>query len=712
MTIYISKEDFEKDYLYVKRIKDNIVSGLVYDFREGLFLELLLIDSDIFTDTYFNNKVRKGESDTGFRDLVSGGLRKNNNKEYYTKAKSTVRDELIKVNVRSQGTLRAFFSLKIKERILPLVKESILEEIVRESDDNKNIKNASDEEKSKAQDRYDMQIEKLWYSLEEIVTPQNTYYKELYDEISQNLRNHSNLEDLLSLLLLISIFQDDIYLLYPKYCSRWSEEGFFPFHPEIKPLTAETEDKMPGDSIPLDTIDFFRKALSKESELGKISNIDMAFHGGTLWLYDGKRHALLIKAIENGVKIRVLINTTTQVENICSHMRQPGLHYTGFEKNANEWRIFMEAHSGLVEVRVAQIPLLHRTYIIKGGCDKGWSNITYYTYGHDISEAQCSCFSNTDNIYRLYLEEFNYIWDKTSKPLSEYCIEVNNEILINSSLMVKSDISHISDDVNDYASTTDKSIIEDDYISRFSKSISIRYQKLMDNIEDVNGYTLPFVPSDFSDLIAHNAEGIIELDRRSVINHDIDPIIYEVFLAQKIARSCEQMDFKNVLQLIHLTSDCWRLFVNSSMQIIGYWVFVGLKSDSFKTFSSGTVDESKLTLQDVCFIDMPGWYNGYLLLSGTVTEHRIPSVTYAVYNSWLQTLESYSNNNIFFSEISSMVASPGGISTLTHIGMEAYASYLLGGKMFRYNLIEIDKIQYLKKHFPHMIQNYMKELKK
>ena len=70
MNSYIPKEDFEKNYLYVKRIKDNIVSGLVYDFRDGHFLELLLIDSNIFTDTYFNNKVRKGEYDNGFRDLV------------------------------------------------------------------------------------------------------------------------------------------------------------------------------------------------------------------------------------------------------------------------------------------------------------------------------------------------------------------------------------------------------------------------------------------------------------------------------------------------------------------------------------------------------------------------------------------------------------------------------------------------------------------
>ncbi len=443
MNSYIPKEDFEKNYLYVKRIKDNIVSGLVYDFRDGHFLELLLIDSNIFTDTYFNNKVRKGESDNGFRDLVSGGLRKKNNQESYNRAKSTVRDELIKINVRSQGLLRMYFSFNIKDRILPLVKESILEEIVREGDDNKNIKQASDEEKSKAQERYDLQIEKLWYALEEIVTPQNTYYKELYNEICEILNSQSNLEDLLSLLLLISIFQDDIYLLYPKYCSRWSEEGFFPFHPEIKLPTDNVEDEVQNDHIPLDTIDFFSKALSNDSELGKISNIDMAFHGGSLWLYDGKKHALLLKAIENGVKVRILINTSAQVKNVCSHMRQPGLRYTGFEKNANEWNAFMETHSDLVEVRIAQIPLLRRTYIIMNDNGKGWANITYYSYGnYDISKDQRLCFGSNYDAYKLYLEEFNYIWTNASTPYTGTDVNINDQIPSNTAAMVKKALSN------------------------------------------------------------------------------------------------------------------------------------------------------------------------------------------------------------------------------------------------------------------------------
>jgi len=78
----------------------------------------------------------------------------------------------------------------------------------------------------------------------------------------------------------------------------------------------------------------------------------MAFHGGSLWLYDGRKNAILKKAIERGIKIRIIINTSLQVDTIASHMRQPGLMYTGFDKNASDWCRFMAEHIDNVEVRI------------------------------------------------------------------------------------------------------------------------------------------------------------------------------------------------------------------------------------------------------------------------------------------------------------------------------------------------------------------------
>lgn len=198
------------------------------------------------------------------------------------------------------------------------------------------------------------------------------------------------------------------------------------------------EEDNQASPIPLATIDFFETALSNESELGKIKSIDMAFHGGSLWLYDGKKNALLIKALDNGVRIRIIINTSSQVEAVCSHMKQTGLLYTGFNKNAKDWENFMSEHSELVEIRIAQIPLLRRAYIIEGDSNKGWANITYYSYGnYDSSKNQSMCFRNANNAYSLYIDEFNYIWNNASVPCSESNIDQDTKIPSDTVAMVK-----------------------------------------------------------------------------------------------------------------------------------------------------------------------------------------------------------------------------------------------------------------------------------
>ena len=115
-------------------------------------------------------------------------------------------------------------------------------------------------------------------------------------------------------------------------------------------------------------------------------------------------------------------------------------------------------------------------------------------------------------------------------------------------------------------------------------------------------------------------------------------------------------------------------------------------------------------MQDVRLLDMPGWYHGYLLLSGVIGAFRTPRVTSAVYQSWLSELERLADLGIFFTEIASMVSSFGGVSSLRNIGMTQCAEYKFGGKMFRYRMTEIDRIPFLMKHCPGLYEKYRKEL--
>ena len=59
-----------------------------------------------------------------------------------------------------------------------------------------------------------------------------------------------------------------------------------------------------------------------------------------------------------------------------------------------------------------------------------------------------------------------------------------------------------------------------------------------------------------------------------------------------------------------------------------------------------------------------------------------------------------------------MVGSAAGNSSLQNIGMKYYADYLFGGKMYKYNLQDIEQISYLERYYPIMTSLYKSEYKK
>lgn len=95
----------------------------------------------------------------------------------------------------------------------------------------------------------------------------------------------------------------------------------------------------------------------------------------------------------------------------------------------------------------------------------------------------------------------------------------------------------------------------------------------------------------------------------------------------------------------------------------------------------------------------------------TIEECRTTNVVNALYSSWLEYIQNLAQTGIFFDEISSMVGSVAGNSSLKNIGMKYYAEYISGGKMYKYDMIHIEQIPYLKRNFPAMTALYQEEYK-
>lgn len=179
---------------------------------------------------------------------------------------------------------------------------------------------------------------------------------------------------------------------------------------------APLENKQKNSGIPNKTSEFFINGLEKLSD---IQCVDMAFHGGAEWHRDSEKVDILTNIIEKNITLRVLVNSSDTVSSVCSHMSQPLKKYVGFDDCVNDWVQLANAYPDVVQVHIAEVPLLHRVYIIRDE-KKGFVNTKYYTYGNYRPEKDFRMvFDDSGMEYKLYTEEFDYIWNNASHGITE-----------------------------------------------------------------------------------------------------------------------------------------------------------------------------------------------------------------------------------------------------------------------------------------------------
>ncbi len=70
--------------------------------------------------------------------------------------------------------------------------------------------------------------------------------------------------------------------------------------------------------------------------------------------------------IENGIHLRILVNSSEAVLKLTESMRQSLKKYVGYDECIENWEALAERYREYIEVRIARNPLLHRLYIIRG----------------------------------------------------------------------------------------------------------------------------------------------------------------------------------------------------------------------------------------------------------------------------------------------------------------------------------------------------------
>lgn len=244
-----------------------------------------------------------------------------------------------------------------------------------------------------------------------------------------------------------------------------------------------------------------------------------------------------------------------------------------------------------------------------------------------------------------------------------------------------------------------------------SQDALLRFANLIDCGDTEDEYVNPYISDDMADITANFIGEITPYNAERCMKEGLNPVLFEVFLAQKIARINKPESCIKSFNLLHQVVNSWTVFLNEEKKIVSYWIFIALKENSYMKISLGKTEEKDISIEDVDFIDMPGHYYGYLLLSGTIKECRTPKVVNTLYSSWLDYVEKLAKEGIFFDEITSMVGSRAGNNSLKRIGMEPYADYIAGGTMYKYYFSKGIEYEYLRKHHTELAKLYDKEMK-
>ena len=229
-----------------------------------------------------------------------------------------------------------------------------------------------------------------------------------------DLREKNTVESLsygLFLLVIVGVLQEKIvgvpHLYNPKCASDKNEL----LRETLAVCGRESVQKGINLSPYKDGYEFISDMLTRHSP-ERIQSIDMAFHGGDFWLLEGQRAYLLQKIAESGIHLRILVNASSAVEKICAHMRQEFKVYLGFDRSIEIWKEKEAQYPDSIEVRVLDIPLLHRTYLVRKDDGTGVANVTFYTYGNYLPGNDISVFwEDTDKEYRKIANEFDYLWE-------------------------------------------------------------------------------------------------------------------------------------------------------------------------------------------------------------------------------------------------------------------------------------------------------------
>ncbi len=205
---------------------------------------------------------------------------------------------------------------------------------------------------------------------------------------------------------------------------------------DLKKKTAETTTNRSSFSF----TEFLEQAFSATEELGKVFSIDLALSSAWDLVFNDNYMKKFQEAIDKNISFRIIVNAVS-TNDITALMQESLSEYLEkFDdpisrnqiemivkqkerKYLLEWKrglyelIKIEKENpNLIKIHFTVIPIMHNMCIIKGDNGNSWIKIRYSTYGNFYADKDPNLlFKRSDDEYKLYHDEFKYLWNLTNE---------------------------------------------------------------------------------------------------------------------------------------------------------------------------------------------------------------------------------------------------------------------------------------------------------
>jgi hypothetical protein len=128
--------------------------------------------------------------------------------------------------------------------------------------------------------------------------------------------------------------------------------------------------------------------------------------------------------------------------------------------------------------------------------------------------------------------------------------------------------------------------------------------------------------------------------------------------------------------------DTWRLIVNSSGKIVGYWHFVPLFEPEYNLARQGQLIDGHITTDKLKLFELPGQYDVYFVTMCIQSQFRRTPAVRLLFNSLLQVIAYLAQEGVFIREVCANAYTPSGVSLCRSLGLMHVGNHISHGQIF------------------------------